>query len=83
VSEKNELGLTEGWKYSVAIDKGPVSDGTFRGYTMLGTESAIVMQMSEGTTRIIPAASIIYIDLIESGERKPTNEKKPESVYYG
>ena len=83
MSEKNELGLTEGWKYSVIMDKGPVSDGTFKGYTMLGTESAIIIQMPEGTVRTIPVASIVYIDLVESGERKRQDEKRPESVYYG
>ena len=83
MSEKGELGLTEGWRYSVVIDNGPVSDGTFKGYTMLGTESAIIIQTSEGATRIIPVASVIYIDLTGSGESKPISEKKPESAYYG
>jgi hypothetical protein len=78
-----ELGLTEGCRYSVVTDKNTRSRGMFKGYAMLGTESAIVLQISEGTTRIIPIASIIYIDLIGSGERKRQDDKKQESVYYG
>ena len=75
--------MTEGWRYSVATDKDTRSEGMFKGYAMLGTESAIVLQMNEGVTRIIPMASIVFIDLIGSGDRKRTEDKKQESVYYG
>ena len=74
--------LTEGWKYSVATDEDQRSDGVFKGYAMLGTESAIVIQMQNDGIRIIPVASIIHIDLLESGDHKQDG-KKPESVYYG
>jgi len=80
VSE-NELGLTEGGRYSVAIEKGPDSEGIFKGYALLGTESAIVLQMHNGKTRIIPVARIVHIDLLVTSDRKK-DEKKPES-YYG
>jgi len=77
-----DTGLTEGWRYSVATDKDTRSEGVFKGYAMLGTESAVVLQMSGGTTRIIPVAGIVFIDLIESGERKRSDDKRPESGYY-
>jgi hypothetical protein len=83
MSEKEELGLTEGWTYSVVTDKDHTSKGTFKGYAMLGTESAVVLQMAEGTTRIIPIASIVYIDVSGTCERKRSDDKRPESVYYG
>ena len=82
MSEK-DIGLVEGWRYSVTTEKDPRSKGVFKGYAMLGSESAIVLQMSEGVTRMIPITRIVHIDLVASGERKKTEEKKPESAYYG
>ena len=78
-----ELGLKEGWRYSVTTEKDPRSRGTFKGYAMLGSESAIVLQLSGGTVRLIPITRIVHIDLIGPGEQKRTEEKKPESAYYG
>jgi len=75
----NELGLVEGWRYSVTTEKEPRSKGIFRGYAMIGSESAIVLQIA-GTTRLIPVARVIHIDLLDQGERKKT--ERPES-YYG
>jgi len=80
VSEK-ELGLEEGGMYSVAIEKGQDSEGTFKGYAMLGNESAIVMQMHNGKTRIIPIARIVHIDLLVTAER--TKDGKRSELYYG
>jgi len=80
---KNDLGMVEGWRYSVTTEKDSRSKGVFRGYAMLGSESAIVLQMTEGVTRLIPISRVIYIDLLEAGERGKKEEKKLESVYYG
>ena len=76
----DEIGLTEGWRYSVAV-KDTASEGIFRGYALIGTGSAIVLQLADGKTRMIPTANISYIDLIGTAERK--EDKKKESVYYG
>ena len=65
----------------MAIEKGPDSEGIFKGYALLGTESAIVLQMHNGKTRIIPVARIVHIDLLVTSDRKK-DEKKPEP-YYG
>ena len=73
--------LREGSTCSVFTDKDDVSEGTFTGYVMLGTESAIVIKMDK-STRIIPMASIIYIDLKGSPEIKGP-DGKTDSVYYG
>ena len=81
MSEK-ELGLVEGCRYSVTTEKDPTSKGVFKGYAMLGSESAIVLQIS-GVTRFIPISRIIHIDLIGPGERRKAEGKKPESGYYG
>jgi hypothetical protein len=82
VSEKEERGLIEGWTYEITADKDNVSKGIFKGYAMIGSESAIVLQMPK-RTRFIPVACIVHIDLLESGERKKAEEKRPEPAYYG
>lgn len=80
---KSDLGMVEGWRYSVTTEKDSRSKGVFRGYAMLGSESAIVLQMTEGVTRLIPISRVIYIDLLEAGEKKKKDESKPEPAYYG
>jgi hypothetical protein len=78
----DDLGLIEGWRYSITTEKDPRSKGIFKGYAMIGNESSIVMQLSGGVTRYIPIARVIHIDLLGSAEIKRTEEKKPESAYY-
>jgi len=82
VSDKEELGMVEGWTYSVTTEKEPRSKGVFKGYAMLGSESAIVIQLAGGATRLIPISRIVFIDLIGSADGKK-EEKRPESAYYG
>ena len=75
-----ELGLTEGNRYSVTTEKN-VSEGTFKGYAMLGNESAMVMQLSDGTMRIIVISKVVHIDLLVTAERR--KEEKKSELYYG
>jgi len=82
VSEKEDLGLVEGWTYEVTAGEDTASKGIFKGYAMIGTESAIVLQMSK-TLRFIPVACIVHIDLPSPGERKKAEEKRPGPAYYG
>jgi len=81
VSDKEDLGLAEGGRYSVTAEKDTVSEGTFIGYAMLGSESAIVLRLKGGTVRMIPIAKIIQIDLLGSADRRK-EEKRQESAYY-
>jgi sulfopyruvate decarboxylase TPP-binding subunit len=83
VSEKEAIGLTEGERYTVTTDKDQRSKGVFRGYTMIGGEPAIVMQLSGGMTRFIPIVRILYIDMVGPAEQRKAEEKRPESGYYG
>lgn len=82
MSDKEDLGLVEGWTYEVASDKDTVSKGVFIGYAMIGSESAVVLQTGE-RMRSIPVARILHIDLLGRGERKRTEERKPDAAYYG
>ena len=74
----DEPGLTEGGRYSVKT-KDTVSEGVFTGYAMIGTESAVMIRLDDGRTRMIPAVMIYHIDIIGTAERK--EEKK--QAYYG
>jgi len=83
LSDKEEFGLIEGLRYTVTTDKDPKSKGEFKGYVMIGSESAIVLQMSENVIRMIPVTRVVHVDYSGSGERRKSEEKKPESGYYG
>jgi hypothetical protein len=72
--------MVEGWTYAVSTEKDRF-EGMFKGYAMIGSESAIAMQLSGGVTRFVPVANIMYIDLTASGGHK--EEKKAEPAYYG
>jgi hypothetical protein len=77
----DELGLTEGSRYSVATEKGQESEGVFKGYAMIGNESAIVLHMLNGKMRIIPIAKISHIDLLVTAV--PKKDEKKSDLYYG
>jgi len=76
----NELTIVEGWTYAVSIEKDRF-EGMFKGYAMIGSESAIALQLADGTLRFVPVAKITYMDLTGSSERR-TEEKRPEPAYY-
>ncbi len=81
MSENYELKA--GSKYSIGFsdEENPPIMGEFLGYTMIGTESAIVLKRSPGNKiRFIPVSQIFYIDLIESAE-EPAVRSRPENLY--
>ncbi len=71
--------LTAGSQYEVYIPEEDPICGRFAGYCMIGTESAIVMNMDGGKLRFIPVAQILYIDLLEAA--KPERKERPEHLY--
>ncbi|MGE4275363.1 MAG: hypothetical protein AB7E27_04785 [Candidatus Methanomethylophilaceae archaeon] len=84
-----EIRVTAGWRYLVHSqgegEKGLDSIGSFLGYTSLGQDTAMVMDIEaqDGTSRqrIIPTASILYVELLE---RRPlTDVEKKDEVYFG
>jgi len=54
----------------------------FLGYSMMGTESAIVVKTISGRemVRFIPVSQIAYMDLVESAE-EPVARSRPENLY--
>ena len=57
--------------------------GIFKGYSVMGTEFMMAVQMDDGTYRFINLAQIIYLDLLEDAPKEQDEEKGSGSVYYG
>jgi len=71
--------LTVESMYSVNLPEDKMVVGRFVGYSMIGTESAIVLRMKDDKIRFIPVAQIVYIDLIAAA--KPERKERPEHLY--
>ena len=78
--------ITKGWKYQVnfafANDSKSIK-GTFKGYSMMGSETAVVIETTTGLT-FVPVNKIFSIVLLEQGKEPAKPKKKEEpGVYYG
>ncbi len=60
-----------------------LTTGVFKGYSAVGAETMMVIQLDDGTLRFINLAQIIYLDLLEDAPKKQSKKKEPGSVYYG
>lgn len=81
MSENYELKV--GSKYDIHFpDDDNSFCGIFLGYSMVGTESAIVVKTVSGREmiRFIPVSQIFYMDLVESAE-EPVVRSRPENLY--
>ncbi len=91
--EKKQIILSEGSSYrilSIAARDHPLdTKGTFVGYTNIGSDEGICMELDEsngdlsGTVRVIPTHMIACIDILEAAEsEKPKETKYTVSHYY-
>jgi hypothetical protein len=76
----DEFEITKGWKYSVKNTKDEVIQGTFKGYSMIGGETAMVLESS--SIMYVPVSKILCITLTESGPAEEP-KKKEQGVHYG
>lgn len=94
MKENAKFQLTIGSKYKIrsleSREKPLVSQGTFKGYTALGHDDAICIELDEshkeskGRTRVIPSHMVIAIDVLSAAEGKELEEKEAEaSTYFG
>lgn len=92
-NEKVPTKLTKGSKYRV-LSKGDsntnvLSMGEFQGYLQFGQDSGLCLRLESddaqlnGTLRIIPAMSVLYIDIIKVNEEEETKKKDSPQVSYG
>ncbi len=72
-----------GSKYSVNHGDEEQTVGIFKGYSAVGSETAMVFQLDNGTIRFISLPQIIYLDLLEDAPKKASRKKESGSVYYG
>ncbi len=89
-AEDRVFVLTKGSKYRVTSaesrEKPMVTLGDFKGYTSVGPDEALVMELDEshgelaGKLRIIPLHMVLAIDVIEAVEEKEA-AKEPEKMY--
>ena len=72
--------LKVGSKYLIRTSEDDDTLGHFVGYSMLGTESAIVIRMEGDRIRYVPVTQISFMDLLESAEQ-PEHRSQPEHLY--
>ena len=76
----NEFSLKLNGKYLVRIADEDDTIGIFRGYSSLGGDVAMVIEMDVGKMRFIPLSQIVYIDQLEI--IKPDSSPKKVDIYY-
>ena len=85
--EKRRIILTEGSRYLLrslgSRDHMIETNGTFLGYTTVGSEEAVCMELNgahkelKGKVRVVPVHMVVAIDILT--EAKPAEAKRPEA----
>ena len=78
--DNKEFILKTDGKYLIRIADEDDTIGLFKGYSSLGGDVAMVIEMDGGRMRFIPLSQIVYIDELEI----PKSEEQPKKVdiYY-
>ena len=86
MDQGKETEITRGWTYQVNFGYATTMKsvkGVFKGYSMMGSDTAVVIEASAGLT-YIPVNKISSIVLLEQkGEPAPQKKKEEPGVYYG
>ncbi len=99
MGKEDKIKLTPGSRYRITSmmtrDEPLVTEGTFKGYTMVGNVDALVMNIASPAKgkgkgkakpkeelRLIPAQMIIAVDVLTQAEEKEEKEETPSSRYY-
>ena len=78
--DNNEIILKPESVCFIHIDEDFDFEGTFKGYSSLGNEIAVVIEMDGGRLRFIPVGQIQYMDQLVLP--KPEDEPKKVDIYY-
>jgi hypothetical protein len=91
IKKSNSLQLTEGSTYKITSlgtkDTPVITNGTFKGYSVVGNMDAICIELDKshkelaGKVRIIPTHMVMLIDVVKAKEAKE-EKKTEESVFY-
>jgi hypothetical protein len=92
-NNKTPTKLTKGSRYRI-VSKGDstghtTSAGEFLGYVQFGQDSGLLLKLTgldqemEGTMRIIPSTTVLYIDILDSKDEEEVKKKDVQLVSYG
>lgn len=81
MSENYELKT--GSKYLIRTCEEEDTIGHMAGYAMIGSESALVINVVEGRIRYIPVSQISFMELLESAEEEEKKPVKGTELLYG
>ncbi|MEE9236850.1 MAG: hypothetical protein V3U52_03595 [Thermoplasmata archaeon] len=89
--EDRAFVVTKGSRYRLTSaesrEKPMETIGTFKGFTTIGTDDALVMELDEshgdlsGKIRLIPLHMILSIDVIEAADEEEEDTGEPEKMY--
>lgn len=97
MGKDDKIKLTPGSRYRITSmmtrDEPLTTEGTFKGYTMVGNVDALVVDIASPAKgkgkgkpkeelRLIPAQMIIAVDVLTQAEEKEEKEETPSSRYY-
>ncbi|MCK5547402.1 MAG: hypothetical protein KAI64_00195 [Thermoplasmata archaeon] len=89
MEKEDKIVLTPGSKYRIISmeqrEKPMITHGIFKGYTSIGNDEAICLELDEshkelkGRLRIIPCGMMLAIDVVEAA--KEDKKDQPEGMY--
>lgn len=79
---EKDMEITKGSKYLILHEDGAETTGIFKGYSMIGSETTLVVD-SKGSVIYIPASRVLSVKLLESVKEKEQKKKEEPGVYYG
>lgn len=86
MDEKYPTKLTKGSRYRLVLSVGGGGTlevmGEFVGYLQYGSDVALNILLEGGGLRVIPARSVLYLDILDSKEEKDERPKE-NGVYFG
>ncbi len=84
ISLENEFVISVGAKYRVNHGDEEPTEGVFKGFSAIASETALVFELDDGMLRFISLPQIIYLDLLEAAPKAKSSKRKDSgSVYYG
>ncbi|MCG7844923.1 MAG: hypothetical protein MIO90_05785 [Methanomassiliicoccales archaeon] len=85
--EKFPTKLTRGSRYRLTIALGGGGtlevQGEFVGYLQYGTDMALSMRIEDGTIRVVPSRSVLFLDILDSKDEEKEDRAKESEVYFG
>jgi len=86
MDEKYPTKLTKGSRYRLVLSVGGGGTlevtGEFVGYLQYGSDVALSILLEGGGLRVIPARSVLYLDILDTKEEKDERPKE-NGVYFG